>query len=332
MIDPPLVSIVLAAYNAEAHVTGALARLTGQTYRRIEVIVVDDGSEDDTLATARRAAASDPRLRVVANSGNLGVAAARNRGTEAAAGEYIWFADVDDGWSDRFVELMVSAIQATDADVAVCSAEYRYGPRLDRREPVVRYRQRTTLTGDKAAACLLRGTGALWNKLFRRDLLGPAPFPALRSKSDHGALLRVLPRLRTVTIVRDTLYTYIQRDGSISNGGVAEPSNFLSLLTIADQSVMRMETSRALRRAAVRFRCVIIARALRETWRFARLEEDTSSELARRVRWVDLLGGHPADVRTLVTCAAAKCSPGLARTAFRTLGRSRWPEHGIVMS
>ncbi|MFF2631308.1 glycosyltransferase family 2 protein [Microbacterium sp. NPDC058021] len=328
----PLVSVVMAAYNAEAHVMTALARLSAQTCGDFEVIVVDDGSTDGTLAAIRAAARHDPRVRVVSNGRNLGVAAARNRGNDVATGDYVWFADVDDLWSHRFLERMVTAIQAADADVAVCSAEYRYGPDLSRCEPVVRYRRAVTLVDDRAARLLLRGTGAMWNKLFRRDVLGTSPFPLMRSKSDHGALLRLLPRMKRVTVIPDTLYTYVQRDGSISNGGVAQPDNFVRLLAIATESLTHMEPSPALKRAAVQFRCLIIARALRESWRFTRIDEDTSPELVARLEWADLLGVRPGDGRTLITCAAAKCSPHVARSVFRALGRSRWPEHGIRAS
>jgi GT2 family glycosyltransferase len=87
---PPRVTVVLAAYQAARVVGQALEQALGQTLTAIEVVVVDDGSRDGTAAAARRAAAGDPRVRVVRKE-NGGVASARNLGVEEARGEYVAF-------------------------------------------------------------------------------------------------------------------------------------------------------------------------------------------------------------------------------------------------
>ncbi|HLA78486.1 MAG TPA: glycosyltransferase family A protein [Vicinamibacteria bacterium] len=97
-MNQPMVSVVVPAYNAERTVTAAVSSALQQTVSSLEVVVVDDGSRDATLETARRI--HDPRVRVVSQE-NRGAAAARNRGILAATGEYVAFLDADDLWLPR---------------------------------------------------------------------------------------------------------------------------------------------------------------------------------------------------------------------------------------
>src|ERR1700681_4675250 len=93
----PLVSIILPVYNGEAHVDGTIDSALHQTYRNIEVIIVDDGSRDRTPAIVDASATRDSRVRVITQT-NCGVANARNRAIEAARGEFIAPLDADDLW------------------------------------------------------------------------------------------------------------------------------------------------------------------------------------------------------------------------------------------
>src|SRR5687768_12507449 len=90
----PLVSVVIPAYNREASIVAAIESVLAQSWRDFELLVVDDGSKDGTLAAARSVA--DPRLRVIAAPKNLGAAGARNLGAAEARGDWIAFQDSDD--------------------------------------------------------------------------------------------------------------------------------------------------------------------------------------------------------------------------------------------
>ena len=94
--DPPSVSVVIPAYNRAATMVAAIDSVLRQTWTDFELIVVDDGSTDGTLAAA--AAVADPRLRLVPAPRNLGAAGARNLGVEEARGTWIAFQDSDDEW------------------------------------------------------------------------------------------------------------------------------------------------------------------------------------------------------------------------------------------
>ncbi|MBO9556768.1 glycosyltransferase family 2 protein [Cellulomonas sp.] len=326
----PTVTVVLPVFNAAEYVGTALRELLRQTFDDFEVVVIDDRSTDDTLSLVEQIAADDDRVRVIGLPTNGGVAHARNAALRAARGRFVWFVDVDDEWSPRFLEIMVENADRLQADVVVCGAEHRFGPALTQREDVARYDDAALLLGRDAVACILLGSGALWNKLFRREVLTGDVFPPLRSKSDHGGVIRLLPELRRVATVPETLYTYVQRDGSISNGGVPQPQNFVALLNLAEASLTKLPDPTTVNDLRARFRAMVVGRALREAWRFPRGTDALVERLPSMVPWRDLLLHVRDDRRTLVTCAAAKLSPRLARRAFRRLGRARWTPRGAV--
>ena len=117
----PLVSIIMPAYNAELYISKAIRSVQEQTFRDWELIVVDDGSVDDTALTAEAFAVEDSRIRVSRNGRNLGVAKSRNKGLALCQGSYVAFLDSDDVWKEKKLELQLSCIQKTGADLVYTS-------------------------------------------------------------------------------------------------------------------------------------------------------------------------------------------------------------------
>jgi glycosyltransferase involved in cell wall biosynthesis len=104
---PPLVSVVIPAYNAERHIVEALEGVLAQTYRPVEIVVVDDGSTDATAEAVRR---FGPRVRFTTQI-NAGAGAARNRGVAMATGRYIAFLDADDSWPPEKLARQVEILE-----------------------------------------------------------------------------------------------------------------------------------------------------------------------------------------------------------------------------
>jgi glycosyltransferase involved in cell wall biosynthesis len=112
------VSVIMPCYNSAAFIEQAVRSVLNQSYRGLELIVVNDGSTDASLDILQRI--SDPRLKVI-DQPNRGVVAARNHGLKEATGEYIAFLDADDKWREDFIEKMLAALQARlDAGLAYC--------------------------------------------------------------------------------------------------------------------------------------------------------------------------------------------------------------------
>ncbi len=115
-----MVSIVMPTYNCATFIGEAVQSVFSQSYTELELIVVDDGSSDETRAILRQLAIDHgARMRVLQQS-NQGPYPARNHGLKVARGEYIAFLDGDDYWSPRFIEKLVAALQRQQADVAYC--------------------------------------------------------------------------------------------------------------------------------------------------------------------------------------------------------------------
>jgi len=123
----PLVSVVVPAFNAAAYLGAALDSLRAQTVRELEIIVVDDGSSDDTAAIAHRHASEDPRVRVISLEKPPGrPASARNAGIRAARGSYIALLDADDTCIPTRVETQVRAMQRTGSGFAFADVQRLY--------------------------------------------------------------------------------------------------------------------------------------------------------------------------------------------------------------
>ena len=116
----PSISVVIPCYNAAAFLRATIESILGQTHPVLEVIVVDDGSTDDS---ANIAESFGPPVRVIRQP-NQGESAARNRGIEAAAGEWVAFLDADDLWLPTKVELQAEAIRSAPADVVCVTGDF----------------------------------------------------------------------------------------------------------------------------------------------------------------------------------------------------------------
>jgi glycosyltransferase involved in cell wall biosynthesis len=130
-----LVTVVIPAYNAATTIDETLRSVRAQTHANMEILVVDDGSQDDTLAIARLHAGIDPRIEVISQS-NAGVAAARNAGWQRARADYIAFVDADDLWSPIKIERQLAALQAGGDRVGLVYGWYLL---IDRDNHVLRH-------------------------------------------------------------------------------------------------------------------------------------------------------------------------------------------------
>ena len=113
MNDQPTVSVVIPAYNRADSLADAITSVTAQTFRDLEIIVVDDGSTDGTRTVVERL--TDDRIRYVRHDVNKGANAARNTGTGEARGRYVAFQDSDDYWHPEKLQKQVDACAATGA-------------------------------------------------------------------------------------------------------------------------------------------------------------------------------------------------------------------------
>lgn len=215
----PLVSVIVPVYNVAPYLGECLDSILGQTYRDLDVVVVDDGSHDGSGNLCGQYASADARVRVV-HQPNAGLAAARNKGLELARGSYIAFVDGDDAVAPHFVASLLGA----HADVAQCGFCRSPEGCAGSNEAVELER----LSGRDATERLqYDGTGSatvVWNKLYRRELLSGERFPEGRQHEDEFLTYRLLWKARTVAVSDAPLYYYRQRPASIMGAGFSRRS------------------------------------------------------------------------------------------------------------
>ena len=210
-----LVSIIVPVYNVAQYLDRCLSSLTGQTYGNIEILLVDDGSTDNSGVLCDAWKNRDDRIKVF-HKPNGGLSDARNYGLERATGAYICFIDSDDWLDLKFVEVMLGALTATESDIAEC--DYLC---TDGSEPLPEHRDsgydHTVYTGKE---CFLRFLTndffvSVCNKLYRKAILEGQLFQKGAYHEDESWTYKVFSRARKACRLNYTGYYYFQRQGSI---------------------------------------------------------------------------------------------------------------------
>ncbi len=209
----PEVAVIMPAYNAEKYIAGSVRSVLGQSFKDLELIVVDDGSDDGTSGALRRLAREDGRLRAVTVP-NGGPAAARNRGLrELRPGtRYVMFVDSDDELLPGALESAVSAMSETGADMALLSFAIGDKDYSERRQFIDRAGMGEAFPRLYKANLLNQA----WAKLFRAELLsgpGGVRFQDLRWGEDRLFIFDCLERAESVLVLPDRAYRYTMHGG-----------------------------------------------------------------------------------------------------------------------
>ena len=219
-----MVSIIIPIYNVEKYLPKCIESLMNQTYRDIEIILVDDGSPDACGKICDEYARVDSRI-IVIHQKNQGVSAARNSGLECAKGEYIGFIDPDDWVASEMYEGMLNAILREATDMVICGYDYydECGCVDEKRKYVVRpnevISQKEVMKRFSDMPPTIRH--GVVNKLFRRDLLNKQIFKmGLHSSEDVLFLNEYVQKIRNAVVVHQPYYKNLVRQGSATHGGL----------------------------------------------------------------------------------------------------------------
>ena len=124
-IDEKMISVIVPVYNVEEYLDNCIKSISSQTYANIEILVIDDGSTDDSSLKCDQWAKKDKRIRVI-HKLNGGLADARNVGIEMANGEYLLFVDSDDYIERNMCEIMIKAMESSQADIVISGFCWEY--------------------------------------------------------------------------------------------------------------------------------------------------------------------------------------------------------------
>lgn len=211
-----VVSVIVPVYNVEPYIDKCVTSILKQTYDDWELVLVDDGSQDRSGKICDQYAKKNSRIRVI-HQRNQGVSVARNTGIEFSRGKYILFLDADDYLSKRYLEHMVSCIEAFSADVAVGNM-YKVGVS----GAIVGFQDKiddeVAITSDAAMEqCLYERhlSPSVCGKMFRRGVWGKIFFPRdCVLAEDIWALYNVLKTAKNVALCDKAIYYAYLRDGS----------------------------------------------------------------------------------------------------------------------
>ena len=220
-MNNPLISIIVPVYKAEKYLDKCVQSIVNQTYKNLEIILVDDGSPDNCPQMCDEWAEKDGRIKVI-HKENGGAAMARNAALDIASGDYIGFVDSDDYIDENMYKVLYNSLVKNSADISLCSY---YTVDRTGKEVAVNFNFKSEiidkyeLISNNNSVCFGR---VLWNCLFKSDLWNNMIFPDYKKHEDVAVLPYVFYRANVISFVPEALYYYVCVDGSIMNTGFSE--------------------------------------------------------------------------------------------------------------
>ena len=241
-MDFPLISIIIPVYNVEEYIEHCIKNILIQTYTNIEVIIVNDGSLDDSITIAKKLTEDDSRF-IYLDKENGGQSDARNAGLDIATGDYIFFCDPDDFMFEKSIENLYYASQLTEADIVVgsfCRFEegmFYFYPKPKEDELLFPLSARDAIQGmDSMEDYTLLRYSAVWGKLFKKHLFDEIRFPKGKYAEDQFIMWKLYLASEKMTRYDSDIYAY-----RINFKGLTQNYN-LSHLDFIDAIEERIET------------------------------------------------------------------------------------------
>lgn len=223
------VSVIVPVYNVQDYLERCIDSLVKQTYKNIEIILVDDGSTDNSGKICDDYKKIYKNI-IVVHKENEGQSIAREYGIKISKGEYLSFVDSDDFLDEKFYEEMTSLLERNNCDIAVCD----YRRFSDNQSKFINkskenyYKLKKTISNREAVKLIIqrnnRITNYLWNKLYRREVFQNIMFPKFNIYEDLAIMYLILDNARKVVITNEKLYYYFERKNSSSK---SIPSKFI---------------------------------------------------------------------------------------------------------
>lgn len=224
-----LISVIVPVYKTEKYLDKCVESIVNQTYKNLEIILVDDGSPDGCPQMCDEWAEKDSRIKVI-HKENGGAASARNKGLDAASGDYIGFVDSDDYIETEMFEKLLNALEKGNAQISICAndevdadcnfiTENRVPASSDTITP---YDCFLNLYGENYSHCIVP------NKLYRKEIWSGLRFPVLKMCEDEAVLPYVYAKSEKIAVVNEVLYHYyVEHSGSVMNKEFSEDAHLV---------------------------------------------------------------------------------------------------------
>lgn len=208
----PKVSVIVTAYNVEKYIRTCIASIQSQTIKDIEIIVVDDGTPDNSMNVVEEIARNDDRIRIIRHEKNMGLMWARKTGYMAANGVYIAFCDSDDYLPENSLELLLNEAEKTQADIV--SGDFIY-VKVDGHQVICQNELKYGNDKISVFKSLLKGElkHTIWGKLYRASILKDYPYTTYKHfiNGEDGCLFyQIVENIDLLVQIDKPVYYYMQ--------------------------------------------------------------------------------------------------------------------------
>lgn len=232
--ESPLISIIIPVYNVAPFLSQCIQSVLDQTYTHLEVIIVDDGSTDESPAICDKFAKLDTRIKVI-HKKNGGLSDARNAGLDIASGDFIGFVDSDDWIENDMYETLYNLLNKYQADISACAHYIEYGTKT---KAVFESKEIITFNHKDAMMALIKDKiirNYVWEKLYKRELFNNLRFPVGKSFEDAALSYKIFYRANKTVLIQAPKYHYRIRSGSLTNTTFNPIKEFQLVQALHDQ-------------------------------------------------------------------------------------------------
>lgn len=220
MESDTLVSVIIPVFNVASYLEESLNSVISQSYEMLEIIIIDDGSTDNSGEICDKYAMQDPRIHVI-HQKNQGLSGARNTGLELMTGDLVVFFDSDDAYHPDFIKNMVVELQKNNVDLVVCKYTVNSTTgvlKSKSNDDLYPTAKAGSYGQDGALRELAEGSinYSVWNKIYKKKLWENIRYPEGRVYEDIDTMYRVLDSCKSIYVLDLPLYIHRKRQGSIS--------------------------------------------------------------------------------------------------------------------
>lgn len=220
-----LISVIVPVYNVEKYLEGCINSLVSQTYKNLEIILVDDGSTDESGLICDKFAKNDCRIKVI-HKENGGVSSARNTGIDVASGDYIGFVDSDDYIAEDMYEYLLELSLKHNVSIVQCGRIYTnkvYSGRISPKQEEEKLRFVDKETALHELLCAKSVRSSLWSKLYKKELFEAVRLDTSLVNGEDGiANYQLISQTDKILVSNKPCYYYYSRENSCTKGSVNE--------------------------------------------------------------------------------------------------------------
>ena len=219
------ISVIIPVYNKEKYISKTIESVLNQTYKNLEIIIINDASKDNSKQICEKY--KDDRIIMIDNPKNLGAGETRNVGLSKVTGDFISFVDADDYICKDFYETLYNMIKENDADIAECAfkrvPDYNFDFTLPKKEEI-----KETTNVQKLKELYSEDedeyvkTVVIWNKLYKKELFNGVKYPSRTLLDDEYVTYKLIYPAKKIVSTNRIMYAYLQTDSSIMRSGYKE--------------------------------------------------------------------------------------------------------------